>query len=77
VSELDADTPDLDLILLIELGRSPLTGQWHVTITTQHGICFYSAPCDSESEAMEVKEHTLKNIRRNFLNGIEGPFRVN
>lgn len=77
VSEIDPDSPDRDLILLIEVGQSPLSGEWHVRITTQHGVCYYSSPCVSESEAMAIKEDALENIRRNFLRGIDPPFRVN
>ena len=72
--EFHPDNPDQDL--LIEVGRSSITGKWHARITTQHGVYFYSPPCDTESEAMECKECALETIRRNFLRGVEMPFRL-
>jgi hypothetical protein len=73
VSEFDPDSPYEGL--LIEVGRSPLTGKWHARITTRHGVYYYSPPWDTESEAMDCKECALEAIRRNFLKGVDMPFR--
>lgn len=62
--------------MLIEVGRSTITGKWHARITTEQGVHFYSPPCDSESEAMECKESALQNIQRQILRLVEMPFRL-
>ena len=75
VTDFDPDSPDLEILL--EVGRSHLTGKWHARISTRHGVHFYSPPFDAESEAMAWKETAMESILPNFLKMTKVPFRVN
>lgn len=63
--------------VLIEVGQSPATGKWHARITMRHDVCFYSPPCETESEAMACKECALEAIVGNLLKGVETSSWVN